>query len=166
MTSNFDFLKGQWAQFYEVANEAEQLVYAYPKFCAISCRSSLEAFIYWMYDNDGDLKIPYEKKLSNLIHEPSFRNVIFLDSIFREINYIRRLGNEAAHQSKKITPEEALGSIKYLYRFANYIVKYYSACEYGPSLFDDSLIPKVTPAEKPAAEMQFLVSSLENVLPK
>jgi len=166
MTSNFDFLKGQWAQFYEVANEAEQLVYAYPKFCAISCRSSLEAFIYWMYDNDGDLKIPYEKKLSNLIHEPSFKNVIFLDSIFREINYIRRLGNEAAHNSKKITPEEALGSIKYLYRFANYIVKYYSACEYGPSLFDESLIPKVTPAEKPAAEMQFLVSNLENALPK
>jgi type I restriction enzyme R subunit len=92
MISNFDFLKGQWEQFFATAYEAEQKVYASPREAAVLCRISLEEFVYWMYDHDGDLKVPYEKKLSNLIHEPSFRIVISIDSIFREINYIRRLG--------------------------------------------------------------------------
>lgn len=165
MKSNFDFLKGQWAPFFDTAYEAEQKVYTTPRECAVLCRISLEQFINWMYDHDGDLNVPTDKKLSNLIHEPSFRNVITLESIFREINYIRRLGNEAAHTGKKIKPEEVIGSVKYLYRFANYIVKYYSTEDFGPSAFDESLVPVSAPTDMPLTQVQSVVEDQEKKLP-
>ena len=76
----------------ELLREAEKLTAISPKAAAILCRSALEKGINWLYDHDYELTRPYDTKLSSLIHERCFRDIL-KPSMFREINLIRLNGN-------------------------------------------------------------------------
>ena len=110
--SNFKFLHSTWADIYKEASEAESLTFVSPKASAIIARSALEKTVNWLYANDPDLEEPYDTKLASLLHEQCFKDIL-KPSMFREINLIRLLGNNAAH-GKTIRQEDALVSIKNL----------------------------------------------------
>ena len=76
-----------------------------------------------MYENDEELEWPYDTKLSSLIHDQAFREIL-KPSIFREINLIRKIGNDAAH-GNKITQDQSIVCLKHLFRFLSYIGIYY-----------------------------------------
>lgn len=136
---NFKFLKTEWQAIYKEAKEAESLTFTSPKACAIICRSALEKAIHWLYANDADLVEPYDTKLASLMHEQCFKNNL-KPSMFREIDLIRKFGNNAAH-GKPIKKDESLVAIKNLFRFLGFLAIYYSEKEPVIPSFDEKIIP-------------------------
>jgi len=137
--SNFAFLQVGFPSLYADALEAEKLVFVSPTAAAILCRSSLENAVNWLYDHDKSLNRPWRPDLSTLLHDQSFREQ-FPQSLFREINLVRKTGNAAAHGSK-IKAGDSLASLKYLFRFMLYLNLYYGKTKPQTKVFDETLIP-------------------------
>ncbi len=157
--SNFLFLKAEFPALYHEAKDAEALCNTSPKGSAIIARSALEKGIIWLYENDEDLQFPYDTKLSSLIHEQSFRDII-RPSLFGEINLIRKIGNNAAH-GKAVSPYEALASIKYLFRFMSFIGLYYGSTKIAVPQFSESQIPTGQEQKQSIKDLQNLESTLD-----
>lgn len=137
--SNFNFIQADFPALYADATEAEQLTFISPKASAILCRSTLENAINWLYDHDAKLTRPWRADLSTLMHEPAFR-ALFNQTLFNELNLIRKTGNVAAHGSK-VNQQDALACLKYLFRFMRFLAIYYGDKAPEPQVFDESLIP-------------------------
>ena len=138
--TNFDFLKKvpDFDAFSDVAISAEKLLHIDIDACVINCRRAMEFAIKWMYSVDRDLVMPYQDNLVSLMNEDSFRHLIGND-IWRRLEYIRKLGNNAAHGGKKITREQAELCIENLFVFLDCLACYYSA-DYEEQGFDKSLL--------------------------
>ena len=138
--TNFDFLKKNpdFGAFSDVAISAEKLLHIDIDACVINCRRAMEFAIKWMYSVDRDLVMPYQDNLVSLMNEDSFRHLIGND-IWRRLEYIRKLGNNAAHGGKKITREQAELCIENLFVFLDCLACYYSA-DYEEQGFDKSLL--------------------------
>ena len=157
--SNFDFLHKEWPAIYREAKEAEQLTLTSPKASAMIARSALEKSVEWLYQNDQDLHWPYDTKLSSLIHEQCFREII-KPSMFREINLIRLTGNNAAH-GKSITQDQSIASIKNLFRFLSFLGLYYSEEELTVPTFTMGLIPDGNEQKETLKALQKLENQLD-----
>lgn len=138
--SNFIFIQADFPSLFESAQEAEKLTFSSPTAAAILCRSSLEKAVRWLYDHDASLKRPWRADLSTLMHEQCFKEQ-FPNSLFQEINLVRKTGNAAAHGSK-VNQQDALASLKYLFRFMQYISMYYGKNKPAKTVFDEMLIPQ------------------------
>ena len=157
--SNFKFLLPEWSAIYKEAQEAEGLTFISPKACAIICRSALEKTVHWLYANDVDLDEPYDTRLSALIHEQCFKENLE-PSMFREIDLIRKFGNNAAH-GNSIRKEEALIAIKNLFRFLSFVAVYYSEEEPITLPFDESAIPTGEEKKEKIEELKILEQQLD-----
>ncbi|MCK5867231.1 MAG: DEAD/DEAH box helicase family protein, partial [Mycoplasmataceae bacterium] len=157
--SNFTFIKADFPDLFSDALEAEQLTFVSPKAAAIFCRSTLENAINWVYDHDAKLTRPWRADLSTLMHEHAFRS-LFNHTLFGELNLIRKTGNIAAH-GKKVSPQDALASLKYLFRFMRYL-----AIDYGETLpetqvFDEKLIPSGNPQAESQQQVLSMLAEVE-----
>lgn len=76
--SNFEFLKNEWSEIYELAVDAEKNVYSSPAASCILSRKTLECAVKWLYQNDSYLTLPYDTTLNSLIHEQSFKENLVL----------------------------------------------------------------------------------------
>ncbi|MBQ8298741.1 MAG: DEAD/DEAH box helicase family protein [Clostridia bacterium] len=126
--TNFDFLKSdsQFATFADAAIAAEKTLNIDIATCAINCRRAMELAIKWMYSVDKDLELPYDTKLSCLMTNENFRHIITRD-LYHRMNFIRKIGNDAAHNNtKKITVEQAKLCLENLFVFIDFV-----ACCYG-----------------------------------
>ena len=139
--SNFAFIQTAFPSLYTDALEAEKLTFVSPTAAAILCRSSLENAVNWLYDHDASLTRPWRADLSTLLHDQNFRDQ-FPQSLFREINLVRKTGNAAAHGSK-IKAGDSLASLKYLFRFMLYLNMYYGQSKPLSKVFDEALIPNM-----------------------
>ncbi len=138
--SNFTFIQADFPALHADAVEAEQLTFISPKAAVIFCRSTLENAINWLYDHDAKLTRPWRDDLSTLMHEHEFRS-LFNHALFGELNLIRKTGNLAAH-GKKVSQQDALASLKYLFRFLRHLAIYYGEQTPETQVFDESLIPQ------------------------
>lgn len=143
--SNFTFVEADFPALFADALEAEQLAFVSPKAAAIFCRSTLENAINWLYDHDAKLTRPWRPDLSTLMHEHEFRS-LFNNTMFGELNLIRKTGNIAAH-GQKVSQQDALASLKYLFRFLRFLAIYYGKAAPDSQVFDEQLIPQA--ATKP-----------------
>lgn len=157
--SNFQFLHKEWPAIYREAKEAEQLTLTSPKASAMIARSALEKTVQWLYQNDAELEWPYDTKLSSLIHEQCFREIV-KPSMFREVNLIRLNGNAAAH-GKAIRQDQSIASIKNLYRFLSFLGVYYSEEEFSIPNFSMALIPDGNEQKETLKTLQKLEEQLE-----
>ncbi|HYN55554.1 MAG TPA: DEAD/DEAH box helicase family protein, partial [Methylotenera sp.] len=73
------------------------------------------------------------------MHEYCFASQ-FNQTMLGELHLIRKAGNVAAHGSK-VSQQDALASLKYLFRFLRYLVTYYGKQALTPQAFDEGLIP-------------------------
>lgn len=153
--SNFNFIPAQWAQLAKTPREAEKHVYGAPLYCAMLCRKSLEEWVRWMYEHDPDLVLPYDTKLSSLIHDQGFQKIV-APVQFNQINLIRKQGNAAVHTSATMKPLEALHSLKLLYGFVVWLVQVYGKQKLDIPAFDLSLIEKEPGKDKSKEELQKL----------
>ncbi len=160
MCYNFDFLKKEdkYKDFALACLEAEQGMKVSYATTAILSRRALELAVKWVFTYDEELEAPYQDTLSTLIHDRDFRGIIDSD-LFPMLNFIRMLGNSAAHVSSKISKEQALTSLKNLFEFALWIDYSYSD-EYEELDFDESLLVDSETEKKTKAELKELYDRL------
>jgi len=154
--SNFNFINTDFPELYTDAIEAEKLVFISPTSTAVFCRSTFENGVNWLYDHDAKLIRPWRSDLSTLIHDPSFCG-LFNRTLFAELNLIRKTGNAAAHGTK-ISEQDALACLKYLFRFLRFLAIYYGKSTPDTQVFDEALIPR---ALAQAPDPQQLIADLE-----
>lgn len=138
--TNFDYLKSEprFAAFTNVAISAEKIIQIDPEASVINCRRSMEFAIKWMYSVDKSLTIPYRDNLSSLMHTDEFKGIVDSD-LWHRLDFIRRMGNNAAHTDKKITFEQAALCLQDLHIFLDFIAYCY-ADHYEQRAFDMQLL--------------------------
>ena len=138
--SNFDFLKNekQFRTFADVAISAERLIGIDIDACAINCRRAMEFAIKWMYSVDASLEIPYQDNLQSLMNNEDFREIVGVD-LWRRLDITRKIGNNAAHTSRKITYDQAELCLKNLYIFLDFVAYCY-ADNYEETEFDEKIL--------------------------
>lgn len=159
MTSNFKFLQEGWREIYQKAIEAERHAIIAPVTSAFYSRLSLELMVNWLYEHDGDLTAPYQATLSARMYEQTFRDII-PPTLYQDIHYIRRQGNTAAHTGK-MSRNEAMASLQFLFRFTSWIVKLYSEERPQIAPFDERVIPRKGVAEKNLQQLKNLQEQVE-----
>ena len=160
--SNFEFLKRNkiFNNFSEACCEAENGIGLNTVTCSILSRRALELGVKWLYANDNDLTIPYQDTLSALVHDITFKNIID-EKLLKQIEYIIKLGNFAVHNNKKISREEAILSLRYLYNFMQWIAYCYSD-NFEEKEFDESILQTQSVNILAVKERESLYEELEN----
>ena len=150
--TNFDGLisTAQFESFASVAVSAERILHIDPSACVLNCRRAMEFAVKWMYSVDKALVMPYQDTLVSLMNTEDFRDIVGAD-IWRRMDLIRRMGNNAAHSGKKITEEQAALCLENLYVFLDFVAYCYGE-NYTEGHFDRSLL--MQPAEAPAVPSQ------------
>jgi len=156
--TNFHFLQ-EWPEIKQECTNAEAHVYKQPRFAVILCRSALEKMVQWIYEYDSELELPYDTKLSSLIHGYQFKANIG-DQLFRQVNLIRKIGNTGAH-GKTVRASSALISIKALHAFAAFLAKYYCEDSYEIDRFDESVLKKEDEEQLLKQQLEQLQKQLE-----
>lgn len=144
MASNFEFLAEEFPLIYQEITQAEQNTFTAPRYAAMLCRSTLEMSLFWLYENDSDFEMPFDKSINSLLHTDSFRDNIRA-SVREELNSVRLLGNIASHAGKgnavkTIKDTEALHALKCMYNFLYWIAKLYARRFPAEAQFDENLI--------------------------
>ncbi|MCM1040157.1 MAG: DEAD/DEAH box helicase family protein [Ruminococcus sp.] len=149
--TNFDHLKSepQFDIFTDVAISAEKIIHIDPEACIINCRRSMEFAIKWMYSVDKSLTLPYRDNLVSLMHTEEFKDIVD-DNLWRRLDFIRRMGNNAAHTGKRATFEQAALCLQDLYIFLDFIACCYTEY-YEQREFDARLLTEK--ADKPQAAL-------------
>ncbi|GLS89096.1 restriction endonuclease subunit R [Psychromonas marina] len=154
--SNFTFIKADFPELYIDVIEAEQLVFISSKASAVLSRSVLENAVNWLYENERTLERPWRADLNTLMHGDEFR-ALFNRTMFAELNLIRKMGNAAAHASSsgnRLSHDDALTSLKYLFRFLRFLAIYYGKTTPETQVFDEALIPRPESAQQKTSKAQ------------
>jgi type I restriction enzyme, R subunit len=159
VTNNFHFLRAEWPVIHDECQEAEKHVLTNPRFSAILCRSALEKIVHWLFENDSDLERPYDVSLNSLIHAQSFRDNLS-PQLFREVNLVRKIGNNGAH-GEKISKDEALAAVKCLHSFSAFLAKYYGDEQYEIALFDEGILNSGEEEQILKLQLELLRTKLE-----
>ncbi|MBR6569161.1 MAG: DUF4145 domain-containing protein, partial [Clostridia bacterium] len=138
--SNFTFLQSTpaFAPFAQVAVAAEKILPIDPSAAVINCRRAMEFAVKWMYSVDGSLVLPWDDRLAALMDNEDFRDVVGHD-VHQRMKLIRLLGNQAAHNSRAITREQATLCLENLHCFLDFVAYCY-ADTYEPQTFDPALL--------------------------
>ena len=104
----------------------------------------MEFAVKWMYSVDKALVMPYQDSLVSLMNTEDFRDIVGAD-IWRRMDLIRRMGNNAAHNGKKITEEQAALCLENLYVFLDFVAYCYGE-NYTEGHFDRALLTEKSEA--------------------
>lgn len=162
--TNFDtFLSTpQFSSFAPVAVSAERILPIDPSACVLNCRRAMEFAVKWMYSVDKALVMPYQDTLVSLMNTEDFWDIVGAD-IWRRMDLIRRMGNNAAHTGKKITQEQAALCLENLYVFLDFVAYCYGE-NYTEGHFDPALLTQESEAsaapvqEAPEVELAALMA--------
>ena len=150
--TNFDlFTKEQdFVPFAETAIAAERIYQIDPAACVLNCRRAMEAAVKWMYSVDSGLEMPYQDSLISLMNTEGFHDIVD-DNLFRRMDYIRRIGNTAAHTGRQITKEQAALCLENLFIFLDFVAYCYAE-DYQDGTFDRSLLEQEPVAAVPVID--------------
>ena len=138
--TNFDIFLSEpkFASFAEVAVSAEKILNIDLAACVLNCRRAMEFAVEWMYSVDGELVLPWDDKLVSLMSTDEFRDVVDTN-LLRRMDFIRKVGNTAAHAGKKISREQAVLCLENLYIFLDFVAYCYGD-NYEERDFDPNLL--------------------------
>lgn len=155
-----------FAAFAPIAESAEKILSIDPAACVLNCRRAMEAAVKWMYAVDGSLVMPWDDKLVTLINTEEFRGIVDEQLIFR-LDFIRRMGNNAAHGGKVINREQAVLCLQNLFVFFDFLAycygENYTEHTFNPALLAEQSVQPTPPAvdEDAARKLDALIK--ENV---
>ena len=151
--TNFDKFAAEptFASFAKIAVSAERIFQIDPAACVLNCRRAMEFAVKWMYSVDGDLVLPWDDKLVSLMSTDEFRGVVDGD-LLRRMDFIRKLGNTAAHDGRKISREQAALCLENLYIFLDFVAYCYGD-KYEERAFDPDLLNPIQ-AETPPQSLR------------
>ena len=143
MITNFDYLKqeAKFNSFSDVAVAAEKILRIDKESSVINCRRAMEFAIKWMYSVDKSLEMPYQDNLVSLMSTEDFHDLVD-DALWKRLDLIRKIGNRAAHNGRKITEDEAILCLQNLFIFMDYVSycysDFYEERQYDISLLNES----------------------------
>lgn len=154
MSSNFNFLRNEWASLHDMMLKAEARISGEPISSAAYCRMAVEEAIHRMYEFE-QIELPYNTDLFNLLKEREIEQLIPYE-LRSGVHYTRKLGNSALHYSpKKVSSGEALVGVKYTYSFLKWFANAYSEVQPDlPGVFDESLLPKVGSEQRKLVQLK------------
>ena len=140
MITNFDYLKKEpkFNSFSDVAISAERIILMDPEASIINSRRALEFAVKWMYSVDRELEMPYQDNLQSLMDSEDYRQIVGPD-LWKRMDIIRKLGNNAAHSGKKLGRDEAMLCLENLFIYLDFIAYCYSD-SYEERTFNTELI--------------------------
>lgn len=153
----------RFTSFVSVAIAAERILPIDPSACALNCRRAVEIAVKWMYAVDGSLVMPWDDKLVSLLGTEEFRGIVDEKLLFR-LDFIRRVGNTAAHAGKQVTREQAVLCLQNLFVFLDFVAYCYGD-SYTEHTFDPALLdaqPAAAPVVPPETEVQLTALMKEN----
>lgn len=138
--TNFDYLKQEpkFNSFADVAVAAEKILNIDLEASVINCRRAMEFAIKWMYSVDKSLDMPYQDTLISLMSTEDFHDLVD-DVLWKRLDLIRKVGNRAAHNGKKVTLDEAKLCLQNLFIFMDFVTYCY-ADSYEERKFDETLL--------------------------
>lgn len=141
--TNFDFLKKEpkFHSFADVAIAAERVLKIDVASSVINCRRAMEFAIKWMYSVDKSLERPYQDNLVSLMSTEDFHDLVD-DDLWKRLDLIRKIGNRAAHNGRKIIEDEAILCLQNLFIFMDYVSYCYSAF-YEERQYDVKLLSSI-----------------------
>ena len=145
--TNFDFLRRE-PKFYifaDAAIMADKLLPVDIISSVIRCRQAMELAIKWMYSVDEALSMPYQTTLDTLLKNSDFRELIGNNQLWEQMDFIRRLGNRAVHESKNVSREQAELCLHNLWRFLQFVMYHYSNEHSFNDKFDNELYAAAAP---------------------
>lgn len=150
MISNFHFLKNNNPFLYEHAAKCETNGITDPRVACMYARFTLEAVLKWMYENDEELNQPWENSLNAMLKEKSFREST-PPPILKKCELIRKNGNMAVHEQRKISTNTSLFIVESLFHVLYWFHRSYYDVDFEAE-FNSALIPsgdnKNTPVKK------------------
>lgn len=146
--TNFDYLKSEsrFESFADAAIAAEKVLHIDAATSAINCRRAMEYAVKWMYSVDDDLDMPYDDKLSSLINDEDFRAIVQYD-LWKRLDFIRKVGNNAVHTNKKISLGQAELCLENLFVFLDFINYCYGPDPYVQRTYDKSFLTEENASE-------------------
>lgn len=141
--TNFDFLKteSKFNSFADVAISAERILPIDASASVLNCRRAMEFAVKWMYSVDSSLVMPWDDKLVSLLSTDEFRDLVDQDLLWR-LNFIRKIGNNAAHGTKSISKDQAQLCLENLFIFMDFL-SYCYGDQYEERTFDPDLRTKL-----------------------
>ncbi|MBR3925929.1 MAG: DEAD/DEAH box helicase family protein [Akkermansia sp.] len=126
-TGNFVFLLAEprFKHFAEIAIAAERVLVHDRASAIINCRRALECAVRWLYSVDTALVEPWKDNLAGMLSTPEFRKLIG-EHVYKRLEYIRNLGNKAAHSNYNFKEEEALLCLEQLHILMSFMARCYS----------------------------------------
>lgn len=168
--TNFAFLPSQFRTIAESATRAEGYINSDPRTACFHARFALEALVHWLYRHERLLHMPYDNKLSALLHEPSFQNLV-PQALFHKAKLIKNIGNEAVHNPRPIHQKDALQAVKELHHICYWLTRTYTpdAPRNGAAWNDDRIagFGSAQPAPSPSSnEAERSLSEAEGTVPR
>ena len=136
---NFDFLKKNhdFIDLYTFCYEAEVCQLTDPSKSALSCRRALEYITKAIYLLKG-FNIPERASLFELVDAEEFKGFINDDILMKNLHYIRKAGNNAAHLGN-VSRKESFFSVLNLHNFVGSVLMMLGVIDTFPR-FDRALL--------------------------
>ena len=146
--TNFDFLKQEpkFNSFADVAIAAEKVLNIDFESSVVNCRRAMEFAIKWMYSVDKSLEMPYQDTLISLMSTEDFHDLVD-DVLWKRLDLIRKVGNRATHNGKKVTMDEAKLCLQNLFVFFDFVAYCYGD-SYEARNYDVTLLEKQKEGKK------------------
>lgn len=139
--SNFAFLKTTaWKEIHQDAARAEHYVLSDARTALFYGRRTVELIVEWLYAYDPAFRRPYDDKLVTLMADASFRRHV-PEGVQNKMHAIRKLGNEAVHESRPIPQKEAVAMVQMLFFIGHWFGRTYGDPTTVPNQFDESQLP-------------------------
>ncbi len=119
--NNFAFLndKPEYRSFSKDCVDAEKAFQNSYDSCVKLVRTALDAAIKWVYSNDKKISGASDN-LFDLISKPSFERAVG-KNLADKLHYCRKAGNEAIHNEKEFSAQEAEQCLKNLFDFVQWL---------------------------------------------
>ena len=137
---NFDYLQELGlTDLHKFCSSAEELQVSNPELSAVSARKALEYIVRALYLMKN-VEIPERASLFELVDGEVFREFIGDERVMMSVHYVRKVGNNAAHNTP-VTKRESFFCLLNIYNVvAAILLKLRVIDSIAP--FDDTLIPK------------------------
>ncbi|MDE5666981.1 MAG: DEAD/DEAH box helicase family protein [Clostridia bacterium] len=105
----------------------------------MNCRRAAEFAVKWMYSVDAELQKPaYDDTFAVLTSTEEFRKIVG-GGVIKRLDFIRKVGNKAAHGDKKVSSEQVKLCLENLFVFLDLVAYFYSD-EYTEKKYNPELL--------------------------
>jgi len=153
--SNFAFLPAQFEVIADSAKRAEGHALGDPRASCFHARFALEATVHWLYTHDPGLRMPYDRSLGALLHEPTFQNLV-PQQVYQKAKLIQKQGNQAVHNPRPVRQYDAMQVVQELQHVCYWLARTYAPDSVSEGVrWDTDLVPQpVTRQNADRAELE------------